>query len=108
MLDTWGVAKRGGDWSITPSDNLSNISVEERNTWYAQVMTSTIEAFSSLARVYTVSLEPVSRESEIGSKTLKWDLEEFYKNYLEKVHEAVKNYPVDIYILYVRLVVSPA
>ncbi|MEM7590159.1 MAG: hypothetical protein AAF383_01315 [Cyanobacteria bacterium P01_A01_bin.83] len=103
LLDTWGVTKRGGDWSITPSDDLSNTSVEERNTWYAQAMMSTIEAFSSLARVYIVSFEPVSRESEIGSKTLKWDLEEPYKNYLENVYEAVKNYPVDIYILYVRL-----
>ncbi|MGL5833288.1 MAG: hypothetical protein ACRC1Z_08645, partial [Waterburya sp.] len=99
LLDTWAVTKRGGDWSITPSDDLYNTSVEERNTWYAQVMMSTIKAFSSLARVYIVSFDPVSRESKIDSQTLRWDLEEPYENYLKRAFQAVKNYPVDIYIL---------
>jgi hypothetical protein len=103
LIDTWAVTKRGGDWSISPSSDLSHTSIEERNVWYAEAMMSTIKAFSSLARVYIVSFEPVSKESEIKSRTLKWDLDEPYENYLEKTYDAVKSYPIDIYILYVRV-----
>ena len=42
LLDTWAVTKQGGEWEMTPPDDLSNTSVEERNTWYAEAMMSTI------------------------------------------------------------------
>ena len=45
LLDTWAVTKLGGEWEMTPCDDLSNTSVQERNTWYAETMMSTIEGF---------------------------------------------------------------
>ncbi|MEO1005730.1 MAG: hypothetical protein AAFW67_07740, partial [Cyanobacteria bacterium J06638_38] len=58
LLDTWRAKKDAADWCISPPDNLSNTSVKDRNTWCAEAMMSTIEAFSSLARVFRISFSP--------------------------------------------------
>lgn len=106
LLDTWAVTKQGGDWEMTPPDDLSNTSVEERNTWYAETMMSTIEAFSPLARVYGISFNSLpdkDQEKKIKYEFIEWDLEKPYEKYLEQVFQAVKSYPVDISILYIRV-----
>lgn len=106
LLDTWAVTKRGGDWSITPPNDLSNTSVEERNTWCAEAMMSTIEAFSSLTRVFRISFGSIpnlNEEKKVKGKSFEWDFSEPYQNYLEKAYQSLKNYPVDIYILYINV-----
>ena len=106
LLDTWAVTKQGGDWEMTPPDDLSNTSVEERNTWYAETMMSTIEAFSPLARVYGISLNSIfdkNQEKKIKEEFIEWNLKEPYEKYLEKAFQAAKSYPVDIYNLYIRV-----
>lgn len=113
LLDTWAVTKRGGDWSITPSDDLSNTSVKERNIWYAEAMMSTLSAFSSFARAYLIYFDPLEKldklsqgetaENVVDGILIQWDFKEPYKKYLERAFQAVKNYPVDIYTIYVRI-----
>lgn len=106
LLDTWAVTKQGGDWSISLPDDLSNTSVEERNTWYAEAMMSTIEAFSPLARLSNISfgaIPTLNVEKKIENKSFIWDLKEPYEKCLERVFQAIKSYPVDIYILYIKL-----
>ena len=55
LYDTWGSKSQAGNWAIETSIDFSNSSIQERNTWYAETMISTIDAFSSLARVYQIS-----------------------------------------------------
>lgn len=106
LLDTWAVTKLGGDWEMTPNDDLSNTSVEERNTWYAKTMMSIIEAFSPLARAYGISFNSLpdkDQEKKIKYEFIEWDLEKPYEKYLERAFQAVKNYSIDIHILYIRV-----
>jgi len=106
LLDTWAVTKQGGEWEMTPADDLSNTSIEERNTWYAETMMSIIEAFSPLARVYGVSFYSIvdrNQKNKIKEEFIEWDFKEPLEKYLEKVFQAVKSYPVDIYNLYIRV-----
>ena len=99
-LDSWGAKSEAGDWSISPSYNFKNTSVQERNAWYTEAMMSTVEAFSSLARVSRVSFGSLP---DSDNKSFKWDLEESYEKYLEKVCRAIQEYPVDIFRLYILL-----
>lgn len=106
LLDTWAVTKLGGDWEMTPNDDLSNTSVEERNTWYAKTMMSIIEAFSPLARVYGISFNSLldkDQENKIKEEFIESDFKEPLEKYLERAFQAVKSYPVDIYNLYIRV-----
>jgi hypothetical protein len=106
LLDTWGVKKDAADWSISPPEDLSNTSVKERNTWCAEAMMSTIEAFSSLARVFRISFSPIpnpDQDINVRGKSFEWDFNEPYQNYLKKAYQSLKDYPVDIYILYINV-----
>ncbi|MEM7590154.1 MAG: hypothetical protein AAF383_01290 [Cyanobacteria bacterium P01_A01_bin.83] len=104
LLDTWAVTKQGGEWDISPSVDLSNTSARERNTWCAEAMMSTIEAFSCLTRVFRISFGPIptlDKKTKVKGKSFSWDFNEPYHNFLETAYQSLKDYPVDIYILYI-------
>ena len=48
LYDTWGAKSEAGNWSIILPHDFSKASVKERNSWYADTMLSTIDAFASL------------------------------------------------------------
>ena len=106
LLDTWGAKKNVGDWCLSPAVDLANSTVTERNTWLAEAMMSTIKAFAPLARVFAISFNPIPGSDEykkVEGKTFQWDFDEPHKNYLERAYQSLKDYPVDIYILYIDI-----
>ncbi len=113
LLDTWGAKKNGADWCISPAVDLTNSTVKERNTWLAEAMMSTIKAFAPLARAYRIYFDPIEKidklsqgepaDDVIDGILMQWDFEESYETYLERAFQALKSYPLDIYILYIDI-----
>jgi hypothetical protein len=100
LYNTWGSKSQAGNWSIILSHDFSKASVKERNSWYADVMMSTVDAFASLARVYQVSFGSIpSAETNVDGVLLEWKLGEPYDSFLEKAFKAIQEYSVDIYAL---------
>ena len=49
------------------------------------------------------SLPDRNQEKKVKYEFIEWDFKEPYEKYLERAFQAVKSYPVDIYILYIRV-----
>lgn len=100
LYDTWGYKSQAGNWSIVLPGNFSKASVRERNSWYADTMVSTVNAFTPLARVYQVSFGSIpSQKTKVEGKIFERNLDEPYDNYLKKAFKAIQEYSVDIYAL---------
>lgn len=104
LSDIWDVKSGAGNWAIDLPCNFAITSVQERNSWYAETMISTVDAFASLARVYQVSFGPIpSNETKVKGQSLEWKLDEPYDCFLAKTAKAIKEYPVDIYALTLKV-----
>jgi hypothetical protein len=105
LFDTWDIKKDAGYWSINLPCNLTLLfSVQERNIWYVNTMKTTLNVFSELARVFSVSFGPIpSANTKVKGMSLEWQPEDTYEQYLEQVFQAIRNYPVDIYLLIIEV-----
>ncbi|MEH2243025.1 hypothetical protein [Nostoc sp.] len=95
LNDTWGGKKDAGSWGVTPSFDFTNLSIQSVNTWYVNSLMETLNAFSDLARVWSVFFYP-SPESEIKRVVLEWKPGDSYEKYLKKVLEAIGEYSAAI------------
>ena len=59
LLDTWGAKKSAGSWDLILEFDQNNRPIREHNNWYAETLKKTLEAFSSLAKAYAISFDPI-------------------------------------------------
>jgi len=103
LYDTWRVKKSAGYWGMDGQLKLQSFSVQEINAWFAESLTKTLEAFSSLARVYKLIL---LEEAELGANIGEiFELESniLYEKYIQNVLNKIKEHPVPIYEIQIRL-----
>lgn len=95
LYDTWGAKKYAGFWGITQPFDFTSLSVAEVNAWYVTSTYQTLDTFSQWARAFEVSFRALS-SSEVR---VSWSKEESYCTYLERVAQAIQEYPAPIYSL---------
>ncbi|MEM7590156.1 MAG: hypothetical protein AAF383_01300 [Cyanobacteria bacterium P01_A01_bin.83] len=115
LYDTWGGKKSAGYWGLDGELEWRDFSAQEINAWFAESLAKTLDAFSSLARISHILWR--NGENNRGSIGFRLELESYssYEEYLEKVFQCLKNYPilieeieiqVDMFV-YVRTNISP-
>ena len=103
ILDTWGSKKSAGYWGLDGNLEWRDFSVEEINAWFAQSLAKTLDAFSSLARVYKlVLLEQAELGANIGG-SFRLESDFLYEEYIESTLNKIKQYPTSIYEVQIEL-----
>lgn len=115
LYDTWGNKKSAGYWGLDGELEWRDFSSQEINAWFAESLVKTLDAFSSFARISHILWR--NGENNRGNIGFRLGLESYssYDEYLEKVFQCLKNYPIlieeieiqiDIFV-YVRTNTSP-
>lgn len=103
LFDTWGEKKSAGYWGIDGNIEWRDFSIQEINAWFAESLTKTLDAFSSLARVYKlVLLEEAELGANIGG-VFEFKSNIPYEKYIQNVLNKIKKYPAPIYEIQIRL-----
>lgn len=95
LYDTWNYTD-SNMWGINIPVDLSLFdSLHKRNKWYANTIVESLNAFSKLARVNSVLCGPLNQNNDVNLMDFKRQEEESYEQYLEKICQAIRDYPVD-------------
>ncbi|MEM7590152.1 MAG: hypothetical protein AAF383_01280 [Cyanobacteria bacterium P01_A01_bin.83] len=97
VCDTWGAKKNADSWDLILEFDYNNKSIREHNNWYAETLKNTLEAFSSLAKAYAISFDPIYsiKDNPKGVTLIKQE-NQSYDNYTKTIFEVIKQYPADI------------
>ena len=97
-LNTWGYQSDIADWDMFLSSAFIPKSLIEQKEIYRQVIMTSLNAFSSLARVREVTIVPIfDAPQKVKWAVLQWNKSENYQQYLERVYATLMDYPAEIY-----------
>lgn len=101
VFDTWGGKKDAGYWGLDGQLEWLDFSVEEINNWYAESLVKTLDAFSSLARIWEVVLINDGELRNIGG-ILKLGDNISYEQYVQSTLNKIRKHPIFIYEIQFR------
>ena len=102
LKTTWSLKHDAGVWSITPFFDFTSLSTQQVNQWYVDTTLKTINSFASLCRSSAVSFTCSAYEN-IEPLMIRWQSDNSYQEYLERVLKAISEYPGSIEILEIYL-----
>ncbi len=104
IYKTWGLKHDAGTWSLAFVLDFSILCNKEVNDWYISAFSRTVDSFSSLSRVSTVSFTSHHTEQS-QPMMIRWNPELSYQKYINKVIESIASYsaPIEILEMYLDL-----
>ncbi|HLP91851.1 MAG TPA: hypothetical protein VK184_25090, partial [Nostocaceae cyanobacterium] len=96
LLDTWAWCNDGNTWGIEIPWNQEDCSKEAINACCADSFNKTLEVFSTLIRVWKVTIVPKS-SSNVDSLITEWSGEYPYSQYINDVLKSIREFPATIY-----------
>ena len=102
LCDTWGVKALAGFWCITPSFAAPPLSTLELNAWFTTAVHESLEAFAHVTRAWRVSGATIA-EPNVAPVALERERQESCEAYLQRVHEAIHDYPAPLYAVEVKV-----
>lgn len=97
LLNTWGYKQYAGDWDLVFPSEFVCYSIEQQKESYIKAIRTTLDIFYDFARVYEIL---ITSESDLIS--LKWEQEEDYEKYIERILKKIGNYSDEIYEIEIK------